>query len=382
MPIRIAVIATNMIRIDESVAKGTEVFVHGYVRRLAERIEHDKLPMTVTVFASGNSDFSVPIVSTGDLSSIEDPAIGLDNHKPFEMALVSKAFQMDSQFDMYHIHLSNGEHVLPFVPFTKKPVIITMHGGASGAYIQALFDIYKDLPNVYFISISDSQRRQLPGVHYYRTIYHGIDLSRFAFSIDGGEPIMWAGRGIPDKGLDTVFDVINAVKKPAMVYPILKSEHLAWLKTEILSRRHIIREQSSLIMDFDVNREELSHKYRAAKLFLFPICWDEPFGLVMAESLASGTPVVAYNRGSVPEVISNGETGFVVSPEGPDELHTGISGLIDAVMRIYSLPSEEYQAMRVACRKRAESLFSIDHMIDQYVDVYRSLYQPNILGDG
>lgn len=362
-----------MIRIDESVAKGTEVFVHGYVRRLAERIEHEKLPMTVTVFASGNSDFSVPIVSTGELSSIEDPAIGVENQKPFELTLVSKAFQMQDQFDVYHIHLSNAEYVLPFVPFTTKPVIVTMHGGASGAYVQSLFDQYRHLPNVYFISISDSQRRQLPNVRYLRTIYHGIDLERFPFSEEGGESIMWAGRGIPDKGLDTVFDVINAVKKPAMVYPILKSEHLGWLKNEILCRRHVIREQSSLIMDFDINREELAQKYRKAKLFLFPIEWDEPFGLVMAESMASGTPVVAYSRGSVPEVISNGETGFVVSPDGPDELHTGVAGLIDAVMRIYSLPSDEYRAMRMACRKRAESLFAVDRMISEYIDVYREL---------
>jgi glycosyltransferase involved in cell wall biosynthesis len=373
---RVAILATNMIRLEADAAKGTELFVHSYVKSLMERIRKDNLPVDVTVFASGDSDVPTTVESVARLPSMNDPVIGLSAHKPFELALVSKAFTMEDRFDVYHVHLSNGEYVLPFLPFVKKPVIITMHGGAPSAYVQQFFDLYKGLPNVHFVAISDNQRTRLPDLPYVATVHHGIDIAEFPFDEHGGETMMWAGRGIPDKGLDVVLSVAEATGKPTAVYPILKSEHVEWLKTDILSRRRAIRQKSALTMDFDITRTELAGHYRQSKVFLFPIMWEEPFGLVMAESMASGTPVVAYARGSAPELIEDGVTGFVVNPCDEDirgsftVKKTGLAGLLEAIDRIYALPSDDYMRMRRACRERVEKLFPIDRMVSDYLNLY------------
>lgn len=375
MPIRVALLASNMIRIDASCVKGTEIFVHSYVSHLAKRILQEKLPIQLTVFASGDSVFpeSVRVVSVANRASLDDPEIGMDRYKQFELALISQAVAMQNQFDLFHVNLSNGEYALPFLKYVKKPVIITMHGGDETAYSPSLFQLYRDLPNVWFVSISENQKKRLPDLHYIQRIYHGVDLQEFPFSEAGGEPIFWAGRGIPEKGLGDAFEVIRVVKKPAMIYPILKLEHLEWLKTEILSKRTAIRESTELNMDFDLPRKELARKYGISKLFLFPVRWDEPFGLVMAESLASGTPVVAYRRGSVPEIVEDGVTGYIIPQDDYGSGMGGVSGLIRAVRQIYDLPSEAYRAMRRASRKRAEQFFSVDRMISEYIDLYRKI---------
>ncbi len=375
----IALVATNMIQVSASAGKGTEIFVHSFAYALKRRIDRDHLPFSVTSFASGDSDLPDPIESVREKSSADDPEVGMDYHKLFELALISKAFSMDDHFDLYHVHLSNGEFVLPFAAFTKKPILITMHGGTVNAYNTAYFDLYANAKNIHFVAISDNQRDRMHNLPIIRTIHHGIEMENYPFHPDGGETIMWAGRGIPDKGLDVVMSVAEKTGIATAMYPILKSEHLEWLKKEILSRRNAVRQKAQLVMDFDVSREELAQKYQQAKLFLFPIQWEEPFGLVLAESLASGTPIVAYAKGSVPEIVEDGVTGFLVNSCEEDKrgnytiTSCGIEGLLEAVQRIYSMPHDRYREMRRSCRDRAEKYFSIDRMVDDYLSVYQEL---------
>jgi len=128
-----------------------------------------------------------------------------------------------------------------------------------------------------------------------------------------------------------------------------------------------------------VNHSMIPYFFASGKLFIFPIQWEEPFGLVMIEAMATGTPVVAFARGSVPEVIKDGETGFIVNPSDDDIRgnfiikKTGIEGLCEAVEKIYSMPEDQYRKMRKACREHVEKNFTVEKMVDAYEKVYEEI---------
>lgn len=381
---KIALVASDYVKISKSTKKGTEIFYYTFANNLAKQIRENKkgFDLEVTSFAAGNSDLPFHIESIKNLASVEDKRIDEGNYKLYELGLLAKAFSQQDLFDLYHIHISNGEYILPFAQFVKKPILVTMHGGVDQAYDSRYFSFFKNLPNVHYLSISNSQRRRLPNLNYIKTIYHGVNVENtFRFNQTGGQSMLWAGRGVPDKGLDIVLQVVKHTRRPARIFPILKAEHMDWFIEEVIKKRNKIKNGSrvQIEMDFDLTRKELIRYYQSTKLFLFPIQWEEPFGLVMIESLACGTPVVAFARGSVPEVIKDGETGFIVNFSESDKRgnwitkKTGIEGLCEAVERIYSMTDREYKKMRRSCRDDAVKRFNINNMVSEYVDIYKKL---------
>ncbi len=132
-------------------------------------------------------------------------------------------------------------------------------------------------------------------------------------------------------------------------------------------------------IDFDTNRYNLAKHYQSSKVFLFPVILEEPFGFVMAESMACGTPVVAYAKGAVPELVKDGLTGYIVNSSDDDIRgnwiikKTGVKGLCEAINKIYSLQKDKYEEMRTNCRKHVEANFDIDRMVKEYIDVYKRL---------
>lgn len=379
---RVALLATNMLRINKGTRKGTEIFVYIYAKHLARAIAAKHESINMTAFASGNSDFPFPIQSINYVASNEDKDIGVEHHKIFEIALFAKAFAQHQKFDLYHVHVSNGEWLMPFARLVKKPILVTMHGSTFEIFNQRFFALYKDVPNVHFVSISDSQRNMLPRLNYIKTIYHGIDVNHhFTFDPHGGPAMMWAGRGIPEKGLDVAMKVVQRTGRKAQFYPIIVDHYLPWLKREVLNKQRLLRRATDLTLEFNLTRSELVSRYHKAKVFLFPLAWEEPFGLVMAEALATGTPVVAFARGSTTEIIDDGITGFLINPSPSDHrgnfqiTKTGIDGLCEAVERIYNLPQDKYEAMRLASRKSAEKYFSIHRMIDEYISLYKQIHK-------
>ncbi len=372
---RIAIVNSNYIRISRNTKKGTEIFVYSLIKNLAK-----KKNLTITAFASGNSKLPVKIESVNYYSSIEDKNIGAENHEKFANALVSKAVRMQNRFDLYHINMGNGEIIFPYARFIRKPILVTLHGLLYDQYVKKYFSLYNDLKNVFFVSISDSQRKPLADINYIKTIHHGVDTKKsFQFNASGDSYLLWTGRAIPDKGLDIVLQIIKLTKKRAKIFPIIKEEYISWLQEIIIKRRNIINQAVSIYTDFDIHRSNLNHHYQTSKLFLFPLQWEEPFGFTLIESMACGTPVVAYARGSVPEIIKDGETGFIVNPSDTDIRgdwvikKTGVEGLCDAVERIYSMPEEEYKAMRLACRAHVEKNFTVERMVNDYVKVYEEI---------
>jgi glycosyltransferase involved in cell wall biosynthesis len=234
----------------------------------------------------------------------------------FENTLVAKAFSESDKFDLYHINIGNGDTALAFAQFVKKPIIVTMHGSIETNKNKKYLSLFRNFKNIYYVSVSNTQRIPIPDLNYIATIYHGVDTKGiWTFDPAGGEAIVWVGRAIADKGIDEVIRVIKKTHKKANLFPLVKLESPNWIKKMELNSKIIIKD---ITISYELNRHELISSYQHGKLFLFPIQWEEPFGLVMIEAMACGTPIVAYARGSVPEVVVDGETGFIVNPTSED----------------------------------------------------------------
>ncbi|MFH0948494.1 MAG: glycosyltransferase, partial [Elusimicrobiota bacterium] len=279
---------------------------------------------------------------------------------------------------MYHVNIGNGDIVLPFAPFVKKPIIVTMHGSfLEEKYNKKYLSLFKNLKNIYFVSISNSQRTPLPDLNYIATIYHGVEIKRtWKFNPTGEDYMVWAGRAIHEKGIDIVIKCIKKTNKKAKIFPLVKEESPRWIKKMQENGSNVMK---NISVSYELNRHKLACQYQHSKLFLFPVQWEEPFGLVMIESMACGAPVVAYARGSIPEIVKDGETGFIVNSSDEDIRgnfiikKTGIEGLCEAIERIYAMPQDQYMAMRKKCREHAEKNFTVYKMITQYIQVYKKV---------
>ena len=294
---KIAIICSNAVSINKNSKRGTEIFDYMLINNLVNAVGKD---VSITAFASEDSDLPVETQSVDKISSSQDKSIlKKGKHIIFELALISKAFLMQDKFDLYHVNIGDGDIILPFAPFVKKPILITLHYTQDADYINRYFSLFSNLKNVHFVSISNAQRKFFPELNYTGTIHHGVDTDQFTFSQSGGEKMMWAGRGVPDKGLKTVFEIVNRLGREVRLFPLRKDEYTHWLNKLISEQKDLISSKK-VSLEFDKDREDLVADYQTSKLFLFPIQWEEPFGLVLLESLACGTPIVAFARGSVP----------------------------------------------------------------------------------
>lgn len=374
--IRIGVVNSNYVSINKRTKKGTEIFSYLFVRNLARQSK--RFNLKISAFGSGDSDFPVKLYSVNYKSSLKDVDIGARHHNTFELALLSKAFSMQNEFDIYHINIGNGDVVLPFAPFVDKPILVTMHWTFSDEkYNKKYLSLFDNLKNVYFVSLSASQRKQLPNLQYIATIPHGVDVKRYwKFDAVGGTHMVWAGRAIKEKGINELPVIAKKAKRTLDVYPLIKEESPKWIKDLYEKRR---RSLPFFTMYESINRHDLENKYQKSKVCLFPIAWEEPFGFVLIESLACGTPVIAYARGSASEIIEDGVTGFLINPSSNEKRgdfiikKTGIEGFCEAIERIYAMPADEYQQMRMACRQRVINYFTVRRMIKQYIETYKKV---------
>ena len=375
---RIAIICSNYFNIDKKTKKGTEIFSYILINNLVRYAKNKNLD--IAAFASGASRLPVKIESIDFNPSSSDKNVILNGkHIIFELALISKAISEQDEFDLYHINIGDGDIVLPFVPFVKKPILITLHHVIDAEFTRRYFSLFKQNKNVFFVSVSNAQRKILPDLNYAATIYHGIDTETFKFNSEGGEKIMWAGRAIPEKGVDIVVEVANRVKREAKLFGITKKEHHGWLQEKVVAKINSNNHHLPISFIADKERSHLVNHFQASKLFLFPVQYEEAFGLVLIESMSCGTPVVAYARGSISEIIKDGETGFIVNPSDRDIRgnwmikKTGIEGLCEAVEKIYSMPKEEHKKMRENCRKHVEKNFTVKRMVWEYEELYERL---------
>jgi len=374
MKLRIAVLASNYIKVPplpEDVPQGysgapekiMSVITEGLVKK-----GHD-----VTLFASGDSQTSARLVSVTKRATALDPEIGKGKHIEFEHLLISECYRMakEGKFDIIHSIFDTRSAY--YTQFTSTPTVSTLHSPLDDFVRQTVLSHFANTQ--YYISISNAQRKPLPQLQYIQTIYHGIDTSAMTFSktIDS-DYMLFVGRIVPEKGIETSIKTAETLGKKLYLLGSVDETIPFWTQ-EI--KPHI--DNIFIYHQGYISKEKVYHFYQNAKLFLFPIQWEEPFGLVLIESMAAGTPVVAFGRGSVPEIIKDGETGFIVNSSDDDIRgewvikKTGIDGLCEAVERIYSMPDDKYREMRINCRAHVEKNFTVERMVNDYEKVYRSI---------
>jgi glycosyltransferase involved in cell wall biosynthesis len=337
---RIAQIAPLAEPVPPELYGGTERVVSLLTEELVRR-GHE-----VTLFASGDSETDARLVSvTREALRRNSEDVDPNLHLMLELGLV---FERAHQFDVIHSHVDY--YALPLARLVKTPVVTTLHGRLDLPGLRTIYGRYNTAP---LVSISDNQRDPLPAVNWAATVYNGTDLESFTFNEKGGECFVFVGRICPEKNIEGAIAIARRTGVPlriaAKVDPVDVEYHESVIKPLIDGRQVEYLGEVG-----DTEKDEL---LGSALALLFPVDWPEPFGLAMTEAMACGTPVLALRRGSVPEVVEDGVTGFVRDSE--EEL-AAVAGAVT-------------QLSRRACRERVERCFSAEVMTDGYEAVYRSL---------
>ncbi len=250
-------------------------------------------------------------------------------------------------FDLIHVH--PYRRAIPFVRLTRVPTVVTIHDPIEG-FNRWMLEQTRRLPRAHLVSISNAQRRGAPRLRYAGTVYNGIDLARYPFNPRPGNHLVAAGRFVPEKGFDLA---LRATKLAG--WPLRLAGGLArgtYWEQELKPR--LDRERRYIGM---LPSRHMPRFYGSGLALINPIRWEEPFGLVMIEAMACGTPVVAFDRGSVREVVRDGVTGFVVQT---------LPEMVRAMKRINTID-------RRACRAWVEQKFTVEKMVEGYEKVYQKI---------
>ncbi len=304
----------------------------------------------VTLFASGDS------VTNAHLIAASKKALRLDSNCVDPLAhhvlMVEEVFSHAKEFDLIHFHID-------YLHFSRSriesvPCLTTLHGRLD---IPDLVPLYKEYRNVPLVSISDAQREPLGWVNWVGTVPHGMPASTLALDDRKGDYLAFLGRVSPEKGVDHAIEIaIRSGMKLKIAAKIDRADQ-AYYESKV---RH---QMDHPLIEFvgEIGNSEKQEFLGNAAALLFPINWPEPFGLVMIESLACGTPVIAYPLGSVPEIIPNGVAGFLVH---------NVEEAVEAVKRIDEID-------RSKCRSHFDLNFTDASMAANYLKIYQKLVHPN-----
>jgi glycosyltransferase involved in cell wall biosynthesis len=338
---RIAQVAPLFESVPPKLYGGTERVV-SYLTEELVRQGHD-----VTLFASGDSETSARLVAGSPRALWQEPSCR--DPLPHHVRLVELVARQAEQFDVIHFHLDYVH--FPAVSRLPCPTATTLHGRLYPPDEEALFDAY---PHVPLVSISNAQRSPIARANWCATVYHGMPLDVQTFHEGPGSYLAFLGRVSPEKGLDRAVEIARLAGMPLRVAAKIYPEERPYYERVI---EPLLRSSPWVEFVGEVGGASKDAFLGGASALLFPIEWAEPFGLVMIESMACGTPVVAFRRGSVPEVMIDGVTGFVVDDVG---------GAVEAVRAAGALE-------RRGCRKAFEERFSVARMTNDYLAVYRQL---------
>jgi len=342
-PLRIAQVAPLYESVPPKFYGGTER-VMSYITEELVRRGHE-----VTLFASGDSHTRAQLAPecAQALRLSGKPELGVSLQLPMLSDVYEKA---DKRFDIIHSHVDYWS--FPFARLTNVPTVSTMHGRLDLEKLHPIYARYRELP---LVSISDAQRKPLPFMNWVETIYHGLPRDLLRFSPGPGKYLAFLGRIAPEKRPDIAIEVARRVGIPLKIAAKVDEVDRKYFEAEIKPR--ISPPDVEYIGEID--ESEKSEFLGDALALLFTIDWPEPFGLVMIESLASGTPVIARRCGSIPEVIRHAVTGFIAD---------SIDELAEAIGKVDILSREE-------CRSEFETRFSVEAMVDRYEHVYRQLIE-------
>lgn len=350
--LRIAQVAPVIERVPPPKYGGVELIVANLIEGLHKR------NYKVTLFATGDS------ISPQRLVSIIDAPMRGRNQRDIwrvEFLQAARVLEMAKEFDIIHCHF--GPDVFPYpwiTELTDKPFVFTLHGRLDLPALKELYSRCERVRRCYHVSISNDQRIPLPEANYIGTVYNGIDIEKYPFSSEKEDFLIFLGRASPEKGIVEAIEIAKKAGERLAILAKVDPADKEYFENHV---RPFIDGESILFLgevDFGVKVTWL----KKAKALLFPIQWREPFGLVMIEAMACGTPVIAPRRASVPEIVIDGITGFVVSVENM------IDEMIEALRRLKEI--EPYR-----CREHVGKNFTSERMVEDYITLYKRVLEDH-----
>jgi glycosyltransferase involved in cell wall biosynthesis len=321
---------------------GTERIV-SYITEELVRLGHE-----VTLFASGDS------VTAAKLEAIAPQALrlntGIFNRDAPQILMLERAFGSGERFDLIHSHLDFVG--FPMARRCPVPVLTTLHGRLD---LPELEPVYREFMEMPLISISDAQRRPIPWANWAATVHHGLPRDLYSFHPGPGRYLAFLGRIAPEKRPDHAIELAKRVGIPLRIAAKVDPADREYFRAEI----EPLLDHPLIEFVGEISDAEKNAFLGGAYALVCPYDWPEPFGLVLIEALACGTPVLAYHRGSIPEVIEDGVSGYVT-----DNLEEMASRVEDVA-----------GLNRARCRQQFESRFTVERMVRDYMAVYGQLVQ-------
>lgn len=321
---------------------GTERIV-SYLTEELVRQGHD-----VTLFASGDSKTRAKLVACTDIALRLNPAVKY--HLPYHLAMIDIVRRHADEFDVLHFHIDLLHY--PFVYQLADRTLTTLHGRLD---LPDLWPFYETFPLLSVVSISDDQRRPMPPVNWAATIHHGLPRDLLSFTArPSGDYLAFLGRIAPEKRPDWAIEIAARAGMPLKIAAkVDPADQVYW--DEVIAP--LVRTHRNVEFIGEIDEKQKASFLGNARALLFPIDWPEPFGLVMIEAMACGTPVIAFRQGSVTELIDEGVNGFVVRD---------IDEAVAALRHIGEVD-------RTKVRRCFEERFTVERMAADYLTIYRKL---------
>jgi glycosyltransferase involved in cell wall biosynthesis len=338
---RIALVATPFIRVPPQGYGGTELFCYELAEGLTRR-GHD-----VTLFTTADSEVSCRVralYAAGQWPPTPEDDV---NHTAWSFAEIAR----DGRFDVVHLNSALG---IPFTRYCKTPVVHTIHHMPQ----EPISRLYARHPDVHYVAISERQRAIAIPLRHSRVIHHGLTPTRYPVSLRDEGYLTHVSRYAAEKGTHLAIDVAIRAGMPLRLAGRTHPQDHAYFDREVGPR---LREAENVSVHGEADHTTKLSLIRGARALLCPLQWEEPFGLVAIEAMLCGTPVLGFRRGSFPEIVDQGVTGFLAE-----------DGDVDSLARFArSLEVEGFD--RAACARRARERFSATTMIGAYEDLYQTV---------
>ena len=302
----------------------------------------------VTLFASGDSNTKARLIP------ISQRALRLYNHLDtlaYHILELQEVLERRNEFDILHFH-TDYLH-FPFTYNNPVTTITTLHGRLDIDDLKPIYQKFRKMP---VVSISDSQREPLPMANWIGTVHHGLPLNLYKKGEGKGNYVVFVGRISPEKRVDRAFEIAKRANLKIKIAAKIDKADQVYYEKEI---KHLFTEPHVEFLG-EVDENQKAELLEDAFAMLFPIDWREPFGIVTIEALACGTPIIAFNHGSVPEIIEPGKTGYIVE---------SVSEAVTALQKTDKISRND-------CRQSFENRFSATIMAKKYVQLYEKLLHP------
>lgn len=320
----------------------------------------------VTLFASGNSKTKaklVPVIKK-NLYSLKVPWTGPN----YNIQNLITAFSQEKNFDIIHTHIDQFD--LLFRANSKTPTVATLHNmiwprwnnDKNGEWhdLQALVKNYSSFPKLPYISISDKYRKLCPAkINFAKTIYHGVNEKQLSFIKQPKDYFVWLGRIVDIKGPHIAVKLARKMNFKLIIAGVIRSENdQKYFNEEI---KPYLNEKIKFVGAVNTPKKK-AKLLGMAKALIYPLLWDEPFGIVLTEALSCGTPVIAFDRGSAGEIVENNKTGFLVKNERQ---------MAQAIKNIDNIN-------RIECRESVEKYFTLEKMVENHENLYYQLIKNKL----